>query len=221
MLTIAFFISNGWIEVPLIKRVCKVVLGSGLYLVHLIRSAAPKTDRKTHHTTDSAKIPAQAPTGNSAIIEEDSMDFFGQVESFQFTEAQKRSVVVVPSHHIHNRYFPPIGLSDWIAYCTLWKYSIILNPFLFVMPWYQPLYDMSYFSWPQRCATGGAAQGLPQAAKALPALHFRHDLCGPSNPRQPGIRSVPCPESGNINHNSREKQQFTALSAETKFWFIS
>jgi hypothetical protein len=82
---------------------------------------------------------------------------------------------------------------------------------------------MSYFSWPQRCATGGAAQGLPQAAKALPALHFCHNLCGPSNPRQPGIRSVPCPESGNINHNSREKQQFTALSAETKiliYFFI-
>ena len=130
MLTIAFFIYNGWIEVPLIKRVRRVVLGSGLYLVHLIRSAAPKTDRRTHQATDSAKIPAQAPTGNSAIIEEDSMDFFGQMESFQFTEAQKRSVVVVPSHHIHNRYFPPIGLSDWIAYCTLWKYSIILNPFL-------------------------------------------------------------------------------------------
>jgi hypothetical protein len=86
MITIVFFISNGWIEIPLIRRVRKAVLGSCIRYFYLLRSTA---DRKKSNS-GSAKVSL---IGDSLNFEEDSVSFFGQMENVQITDAQRRSVI--------------------------------------------------------------------------------------------------------------------------------
>ena len=86
MITIVFFVSNGWIEIPLIRRVRKAVLGSCIRYFHSVRSTA---DRKKSNS-GSAKVSL---IGDNLNFEEDSVSFFGQMENVQITDAQRRSVI--------------------------------------------------------------------------------------------------------------------------------
>ena len=91
MATIIFFVYNGWIEIPLIGKVKKLMKRLRSYR-RCFPSVRSTTDRNKSNSGSANGTGLTHHSGN-AHSEEDSVNFLGQRESMQFTDAQRRSVI--------------------------------------------------------------------------------------------------------------------------------
>ena len=108
MVTIVFFVSNGWLEIPLLRRLQKAI-------VECCRRCSPSVRSTTGSAKAASALSHSGDNNNNAIFEEDSMNVFGQMESLQFTDAQRRSV----SQSLNHLTSPYTHTSSFLLYCYM------------------------------------------------------------------------------------------------------